>query len=157
VPPEIRRALPKDLEALLPMVRDFHDHEEVELDDASRRRVVAEVLTDPGLGGILVAEGVLGLQGYCAVLFGTSIEFGGRYAFLDELYVDPGLRNAGVGSLLLEKGERFAQLSGARVVFLEVADVNDDALRLYRRSGYALHGRRLMSKRLVAPGPGVAG
>ncbi|HET6398362.1 MAG TPA: GNAT family N-acetyltransferase [Candidatus Thermoplasmatota archaeon] len=148
MPAEIRRAVPKDLEDILPLMRDFHAHEEVEQTDEVRRRVLGDVLRTPALGALLVAEGPLGLQGYAAVLFGTSIEFGGRYAFLDELYVDPALRGQGIGRRLLAQAERFAVLSGAAVVFLEVADVNEKAQALYARDGYHLHARRLMSKRL---------
>lgn len=63
-------------------------------------------------------------------------------AELANLAVDPGLRRAGVGMLLLED---FLEQVGAALrttVFLEVRASNDAALRLYRRYGFVELARR---------------
>ena len=134
---QFRRAASTDLEGLLPMVRDFHAHEGIALPDEDRRRAVAEALATPDRAAILVAEGALGLQGYGVVAFSVSVEFGGRTAIVDELYVDPHLRGRGIGTGLLEKAQRLAELSGAKALLLEVADVNPEAARLYQARGFS--------------------
>lgn len=149
----IRRAAPADVDALLPMVRDFHTHEGITQTDEVRRKVLAAVVAKPDLGVVLVAEGPLGLQGYLAALAGTSIEFGGRVLIVDELYIDPALRGQGIGRQLLAQAERYAQLTGVGVLILEVDDGKDRAFKLYSAQGYKRHPRRLMSKRVDPPPP----
>jgi [ribosomal protein S18]-alanine N-acetyltransferase len=56
--------------------------------------------------------------------------------------VDPARRGAGLGRMLLEKHLENLERGGARLVFLEVADDNEAALKLYRRAGFQEIGRR---------------
>jgi ribosomal-protein-alanine N-acetyltransferase len=56
--------------------------------------------------------------------------------------VDPGRRGAGLGRRILEKHLENLERGGARLVFLEVADDNEAALKLYAREGFKEIGRR---------------
>jgi len=56
--------------------------------------------------------------------------------------VDPARRGAGLGRMLLEKHLENLERGGARLVFLEVADDNEAALKLYGRAGFKEIGRR---------------
>lgn len=56
--------------------------------------------------------------------------------------VDAGLRGAGLGRQLLDRHLDNLERGGARLVFLEVADDNEPALKLYARAGFKEIGRR---------------
>ncbi|MFO1126494.1 MAG: GNAT family N-acetyltransferase [Methylocystis sp.] len=56
--------------------------------------------------------------------------------------VDPARRGAGLGRRILEKHLENLERGGARLVFLEVADDNEAALKLYGREGFKEIGRR---------------
>lgn len=56
--------------------------------------------------------------------------------------VDPARRGAGLGRLILERHLENLERGGARLVFLEVADDNAAALKLYGRAGFKEIGRR---------------
>ena len=56
--------------------------------------------------------------------------------------VDPTRRESGLGRKLLEKHLENLERRGARLVFLEVADDNLPALKLYARAGFKEIGRR---------------
>jgi ribosomal-protein-alanine N-acetyltransferase len=56
--------------------------------------------------------------------------------------VDPSRRGAGLGRMLLERHLENLERGGARLVFLEVADDNAAALKLYLRAGFKEIGRR---------------
>ena len=86
--------------------------------------------------------------GYAVVALGFSLEFGGRSAFLDELYVEPASRGAGIGSLALRLLQEACRPLGARSLALEVAFDNPRAESLYRREGFTPNGRQLMTRRL---------
>jgi [ribosomal protein S18]-alanine N-acetyltransferase len=83
------------------------------------------------------------------------------------LAVEPQARRRGIATLLLAGFEATAAARGAEDAFLEVAETNDPARRLYARLGYLLAGRRpgyyrapgaqtvsalVLRKRLVGPG-----
>lgn len=56
--------------------------------------------------------------------------------------VDPARRGSGIGRMLLERHLENLERGGARLVFLEVADDNAAALKLYGRAGFKEIGRR---------------
>ncbi|MFC7046244.1 GNAT family N-acetyltransferase [Halobacteriaceae archaeon GCM10025711] len=58
---------------------------------------------------------------------------------VDNLYVDPDYREAGIGSRLLAEAEDALADEGASVVALSAMATNDAARRLYREAGYDLH------------------
>jgi len=56
--------------------------------------------------------------------------------------VAPHARRRGVGSLLLDRILQAAADFGAKTVFLEVRESNDDARKLYEARGFEIAGRR---------------
>ncbi|WP_036282052.1 GNAT family N-acetyltransferase [Methylocystis sp. ATCC 49242] len=56
--------------------------------------------------------------------------------------VDPARRGVGLGRMLLDKHLENLERGGARLVFLEVADDNEAALKIYSRAGFKEIGRR---------------
>ena len=56
--------------------------------------------------------------------------------------VDPARRGSGLGRMILERHLENLERGGARLVFLEVADDNSAALKLYGRAGFKEIGRR---------------
>jgi ribosomal protein S18 acetylase RimI-like enzyme len=145
----IERARPNDLDTLLPLVEAFQREEGYATGDAGLRAVVASLLSDDKLGGVLLARERERAVGYAALCFGFSIEFRGRDAFVDELYVLPERRGAGLGRALLRALEAEARASGVRTLHLEVEQHNDGARKLYVAEGFAANGRELLSKRLA--------
>ncbi len=134
--PMIRKAVPDDLEALLPLVAAYHDFEDVGSSADGRRRAVAPLLNDPSLGAVWCIEGPQGLVGYLALCFGYSIEFGGRDAFVDEFFILPEARGQGLGGRLLEEVKAAAAGEGILALHLEVERRNEAAQRIYARHGF---------------------
>jgi len=80
--------------------------------------------------------------------FDYSLEYRGKGAWLDELFVKPAFRGKGIGSEALEFFENTAREQVVSVIHLEVNHGNP-ALELYRKLGFEDHPRYLMSKWLV--------
>ncbi|HET6582834.1 MAG TPA: GNAT family N-acetyltransferase [Nannocystaceae bacterium] len=78
--------------------------------------------------------------------WGYDLEFGGRDAFLTELYVRPAVRRD--GAALLEWIESAARAAGAGAIHSRVRPDNVAARALYARRGYASPPRELLSKPL---------
>ncbi len=56
--------------------------------------------------------------------------------------IDKKFRKKGAGRILLTAGETAIAARGADIIFLDVAEDNAAAIRLYRSAGYVQHGRR---------------
>jgi GNAT superfamily N-acetyltransferase len=136
------------LPQLLEWMRDFYAHEGIPFDLARSRTVLAELVESPAFGRVflLLAQGEA--VGYAAVALGFSLEFGGRSAFLDELYVRPASRGHGVGAAALALLADSCRRLGARSLALEVHLENRKAEALYLRSGFVPNGRQLLTRRL---------
>jgi ribosomal protein S18 acetylase RimI-like enzyme len=147
----IRPAGVQDVEVLLPLVAAYHSFEKVTLTEPERRRALADLLADPALGFVLRLDVGGMAAGYAAVCFGYSIEFGGRDAFLDELYLVPEVRHRGLGARLLAEAKACAAGCGVRALHLEVDADNAVAQVLYGRNGFELRGAfKMMSAPLTA-------
>jgi ribosomal protein S18 acetylase RimI-like enzyme len=140
---------PADLEALLPMLERFNATQEIAFDAATARRALGGLLARPELGRVyrIVAAG--GTIGYGALTFGWSLEWGGRDAFVDEIFLEAGARGRGLGRAALRLLMNEARAAGVRALHLEVEADNEPAQRLYRSEGFAGGERRMLSRRLV--------
>lgn len=146
----MRRAGPFDLAALEPLAAAFHGHEGIPSTPEHRQRALGELLADPRLGAVILACADAGeVAGYGVLCLGFSVEFGGRDAFVDELYVRDAWRGRGVGVALLGRLEQEARAAGVVALHLEASHGNP-AHALYRRLGFADHARHLMTKALPA-------
>lgn len=106
-------------------------------------------------------------EAWSAQVIGLQVEVPGCFGFIDEngglvlartmadeaeiitLAVHPAARRLGLGAALMDAAMCHATAAGARAMFLEVAEHNDAARRLYLRLGFAEVGRR---KRYYANG-----
>lgn len=149
--PILRNADETDLEQLLPMMEAFYREEGIEWHPSGMESAAARLLADPTLGRVVVLERDGEVQAYAVLTWGYDLEFGGRDAFLTEIYVRRDRRGCGWGRRLLQEIETIAQASGAGAIHLEVRPDNAPAVGLYREAGFATTGRTFLSKRLPTP------
>lgn len=147
----IRPAREADLALLLRMLAEFHREEGYPLDEAAAARALDALVSDPSLGRLwlVLADGAP--VGYVAVAFGFSLEYLGRDAFIDDLFIRPAFRGRGLGSQVLAAVEPACRALGVRTLHLEVERRNLRAQALYRRHGFRDNDRQLLSKRLLPP------
>lgn len=146
---DLRLATPADQSPLFELVRAFYAESGYPLDDAAARRALGQILADASFGRVLLASQHGEVQGYLILAFGFSIEYRGRDAIIDELYVRPEARRSGIARALLDELERASPGWDVHALHLEVEGDNTEAEGLYRRRGYAGNARRLLTKRLV--------
>ena len=109
---------------------------------------LAGLIGAAGYGAVLLArEGGRGV-GLAAVSYLWTLEHGGLAAWLDELYVVPERRGAGVGSALLERAAAVALEAGCSTIDLEVDREHQRAERLYERTGFVRLPRSRWVRRL---------
>ena len=149
MPPSIARATLADLESLLQMMRHMqHDDPWSEtFREPTVRANLAELLQNPVYGVVHIVREESAPIGYLVICFDYSLEYRGKGAWIDELFVEAAHRGKGIGTQLLDLAETSSREHHAKVLHLEVNHGNP-AIDLYRRRGFVEHERYLMSKAL---------
>ena len=155
----ITTATAADEGPLLALIREFYVVEHLPYDEAVLHGALAQLWESPALGRVLLMRDGDEPVGYGVLTFGFSLEYHGRDALVDELYVRESHRGRGAGSAFLAFVEDLCRAEGVRAVHLEVDHVNLRAKALYHRRGYEDHDRHLLTKWLgeVDGGGGVRG
>jgi ribosomal protein S18 acetylase RimI-like enzyme len=147
-PVSLVRAGPADLEALLPLLARFSASQGYPFDPAQARAALAALLADPALGRAYRVVSAGETCGYAVLTFGFSLEWGGRDAFVDEIFVEVEQRGRGFGRSALRGLMEEARALGVRALHLEVEAGNAAGQALYRGEGFSGSERRLLSRRL---------
>ncbi len=145
-------ATPADLDTLTDLVDEFTAEEGYPYDRAAVRAILARMLARDDIGRAWLIRDDGEVAGYVAVCFGWSIEFRGRDAFIDELFVRPAFRGRGHGTAAMKLVAENAPALGVRALHLEVERHNKGARRLYERLGYRDHQRHLLTLRFEVDG-----
>lgn len=139
-----------DTEILMQFIREFHELEHLPFDEDTDRTVLAKFLNDDSLGRVWLIQDGSEPIGYIVLTFGYSLEFRGRDAFVDELYIRESHRGQGIGTSTLTFIEEVCPSLGVQALHLEVDRTNTAAQSLYRKVGFVDHDRYLMT-RWIAP------
>lgn len=138
----VRRATPADLPELTRLFDGYRVFYRQRSDADAAGRFLAErfaredsVLFVAGTSAEAPASGAR-LAGFTQLYPSLSSVSMARIYVLNDLFVDPAARRAGVGGELLEAAHAFARREGAVRVSLETALDNHAAQRLYERLGY---------------------
>ena len=134
-----------DTETLLELIQEFYEGEHLPFDD-NMIRALAKILNDDSLGRIWLIQDGNEAIGYVVLTFGYSLEFRGRDALVDELYIRESYRRQGVGTNALQFVEDVCSSLGIEALHLEVDRKNPVAQSLYRKVGFEDHDRYLMTK-----------
>ncbi|KRA20329.1 MULTISPECIES: GNAT family N-acetyltransferase [unclassified Lysobacter] len=143
-------AMEADLPRLMPVLREFYTVEHLPWNEPALRSALSVLIADPNAGRLRLILRGDEIAGHLAVGFCFSLEFGGRYGLLDELFVLPAHRGAGLAKRALAEAEALCRAEGLRALRLEVNDDNERARGIYERAGYTAHARRLMTRWLDA-------
>ena len=105
-----------DLDALLPLVEALHTGDGDPFDPQRTVDALQLVLSHPEYGVVHVAVVGETIAGYIVGSLGLSIEAGGRFLLVDELYISPAWREQGLACALLASLIPYAQSHHCRVV-----------------------------------------
>lgn len=140
---------PSEAPALAELMRAYYAFDGHDFDETRVRRALAEFLAGPDHGRAWFIEQDGAIAGYMVICFGYSLEFGGRDAFVDEIYLHEPFRGRGLGREALAFMMAEAKRLGIKALHLEVEEENAPAQRLYEALGFTGRDRfRLMSRPL---------
>jgi ribosomal protein S18 acetylase RimI-like enzyme len=135
-----------DEAALGELMREFYAHEGLVFDEVRTLGAFRRMVEDPNLGAAWIVRLGDAVAGYIAVTMSYSLEFAGRYAVIDELYVREAYRGRGLGTRALEVAAEACRGMDVSALRLEVDVENERARALYQRLGFTLQKRYMMSR-----------
>ena len=101
------------------------------------------LVSNDGSGFVVIGEDVRRVVAVCTVSFLDSLRTTGRYAIIQEMYVDPERRSTGVGMEVLRLALEHAVANGCQTVELGTPYHGDRQIQFYRRAGFTEVGARL--------------
>ena len=143
-----RLATIRNLDALIQLIEEYYAEDGYPFDRTTMQETVIKLIGTPSLGQIWFIHQHDKVIGYMVLTLGFSLEYHGRDAFLDEIYIVPEFRGQGIGKEALRFLEAQCQELGVRAWHLEVECDKPGAQRLYRQAGFTDNNRILLTKRL---------
>ena len=147
----MRPADAEDLETLLDLMADFYEESGYALDRPHAAEAFTVLLADARLGRVWLIEQGLEVVGHIVVTFVFAMEYGGVTAVVDDFYVRPAFRGAGLGTAALAEVRRACAELGVRAMRVEVGRDNAAAQAVYRHVGFEAVDRLLMTLPLADP------
>lgn len=135
-----------DADLLVELMRALYECEHILFDERDARAALLQLISDERLGRVYLIRSGAEAVGYLVLTFGFSLEFRGRDAFVDELFLREEFRGRGAGKRALAFAEEQCRAAGVRALHLEVERANTGAQGLYCRAGFKDHDRYLMTK-----------
>lgn len=139
-----------DIERLLSFMQELYAHDALVFTESAARKALHQLLTNDALGRIWLIECDGAVAGYAVLTFGFSLEFQGRDAFVDELYLRADYRGRGIGRQVLDYIADVCREAGVNALHLEVERANTVAQQVYRKAGFADHNRYLLTRWLIS-------
>ena len=135
-----------DIDLLIEFMQEFYEFDRLAFNEQAARPALRLILSNDSFGRVWLIQVNGSPVGYIVLTLSFSLEFRGRDAFIDEIYIREQHRGRGVGRRALEFVEGACRPLGVLALHLEVGRNNTNAQALYRKSGFEDHDRYLMTK-----------
>ncbi|MCI0693638.1 GNAT family N-acetyltransferase [candidate division KSB1 bacterium] len=130
-------------------MREFYDYDHLPFDEPAARQALENILQDHALGRVwLIQDGEQAI-GYVVLTLGYSLEYHGRDAFVDEIYISASHRGKGIGTQIIQFLEEVCRNLEVQALHLEVERANTKAQAFYHKVGFEDHDRYLLTKRMA--------
>jgi ribosomal protein S18 acetylase RimI-like enzyme len=128
------------------MMKEYYACDRIRFDGGKVRAGLKALMADSRYGRAWFVRSGGHDAGYLILTYCFSVEFGGRYGLIDEIFLREEFRGRGIGrkaiGFLLEQCRK----ERVRAVRLEVERHNVRAQRLYEREGFIPEDRNLMTR-----------
>jgi ribosomal protein S18 acetylase RimI-like enzyme len=133
-----------DIDILTAMRHEFYAIDGVQIDIEESKKLFAQFIENENLGKAWLIFLESEIIGFVILTFVFSFEYGGKIAFIDELYLSENARSKGIGKQTMAFIAAESQKMDLRLLYLEVDDHNLNAKKLYLSAGFEFHNRLIM-------------
>lgn len=141
-----------DIEAVVPLLEEYHHQEGLRKHSRERiRQLLEDLFEGRARGRLLLATEGSEVIGYALVVKRPSFEWASEVAVIDELFVKGKARGHGVGRRMIGFAEEWAAAEGMPSLTLEVSVKNVAAREFYRSVGFHRMDREIYARTLHGP------
>lgn len=138
-----------DIEIITQMMQDFYAIDNYPMDVEVTKTLFQEFISNEHLGKSWLIYSENEIVGYIILTFIFSFEYGGKIAFVDELFIKEIARGKGFGKEAIQFIQQEVPKLSLKLLYLEVEPHNENAQKLYLAHDFELHNRKLMKYKVT--------
>ena len=138
-----------DIPTITQMMQDFYAIDNYPMAVEESKKLFQEFITNENLGKSWLIFSENKIVGYIILTFIFSFEYGGKIAFIDELFIKETARGKGFGKEAIQFIQVEVPKLSLKLLYLEVETHNENAQKLYLALDFELHNRKLMKYKIV--------
>ena len=138
-----------DISIITQMMQDFYAIDNYPMDVEVAKTLFQEFITHEHLGKSWLIYSENEIVGYIILTFIFSFEYGGKIAFVDELFIKETARGKGFGKEAIQFIQSEVSKLSLKLLYLEVEPHNENAQKLYLAHDFELHNRKLMKYKVT--------
>lgn len=138
-----------DIEIITQMMQDFYAIDNYPMDIEVAKTLFQEFISNEHLGKSWLIYSENEIVGYMIITFIFSFEYGGKIAFVDELFIKETARGKGIGKDAIQFIQAEVPNLSLKLIYLEVEPHNENAQKLYLAHDFELHNRKLMKYKVA--------
>ena len=138
-----------DIEVITQMMQDFYAIDNYPMDVEVAKKLFQEFISNEHLGKSWLIYTENEIVGYIILTFIFSFEYGGKIAFVDELFIKETARGKGIGKEAIQFIQREVPKLSLKLLYLEVEPHNENAQKLYLAHDFEFHNRKLMKYKVT--------
>ena len=138
-----------DIPTITQMMQDFYAIDNYPMDVEESKKLFQEFITNENLGKSWLIFSENEIVGYIILTFIFSFEYGGKIAFIDELFIKETARGKGFGKEAIQFIQGEVPKLSLKLLYLEVETHNENAQKLYLAHDFVIHNRKLMKYKIV--------
>ena len=138
-----------DISTITQMMQDFYAIDNYPMDVEVAKNLFQEFISNEHLGKSWLIYSENEIVGYIILTFIFSFEYGGKIAFVDELFIKETARGKGIGKEAIQFIQREVPKLSLKLLYLEVEPHNENAQKLYLAHDFELHNRKLMKYKVT--------
>ena len=138
-----------DIEIITQMMQDFYAIDNYPMDIEVTKNLFQEFISNDHLGKSWLIYSESEIVGYIILTFIFSFEYGGKIAFVDELFIKETARGKGFGKEAIQFIQREVPKLSLKLLYLEVEPHNENAQKLYLAHDFVIHNRKLMKYKVT--------
>jgi len=138
-----------DISIITQMMQDFYAIDNYPMDVEVAKTLFQEFISNEHLGKSWLIYSENKIVGYIILSFIFSFEYGGKIAFVDELFIKENARGKGIGKEAIQFIQREVPKLSLKLLYLEVEPHNENAQKLYLAHDFVIHNRKLMKYKVT--------
>ncbi len=138
-----------DISTITQMMQDFYAIDNYPMDVEVAKNLFQEFISNEHLGKSWLIYSENEIVGYIILTFIFSFEYGGKIAFVDELFIKETARGKGIGKEAIQFIQREVPKLSLKLLYLEVEPHNENAQKLYLAHDFEFHNRKLMKYKVT--------